>query len=101
MDFYPQKDTYFYSGDAEFRQVNLVGLGDLYFPFIHFCKQSFYFYGAFQRMEEDSDPGRKRKRRILELQSLANLVSMKLCVLFCAAMKKRIAATLSPSGQDL
>lgn len=58
------------------------------FLFIHFSKHPFYFQWAFKRKQEDSDSGIKRERRILELQSLANPFSVKLCVFLCAVMKR-------------
>ena len=58
------------------------------FLFIHFSKHPFYFQWAFKRVQEDSDSGIKRERRILELQSLANPFSVKLCVFLCAVMKR-------------
>lgn len=54
------------------------------FLFIHFSKHPFYFQWAFKRKQEDSDSGIKRERRILELQSLANPFSVKLCVPLCS-----------------
>ena len=58
------------------------------FLFIHFSKPPFCFYWAFKRMQEDSDSGIKRERRILELQSRANPFSVKVCVFLCAVMKR-------------
>ena len=58
------------------------------FLFIHFSKHPFCFYWAFKRMQEDSDSGIKRERRILELQSRANPFSVKVCVFLCAVMKR-------------
>lgn len=67
------------------------------FLFTHFSKHPFYFQWAFKRVQEDSHSGIKRER-ILELQSLANPFSVKLCVFLCAVMKrweKRTVPTLS------
>lgn len=54
----------------------------------HFCKHLFYFHSALKRMQENWGAGIKRERRILELRSLANPFSVKICVLFCAVMKR-------------
>lgn len=56
--------------------------------FIRFSKHPFCFHCALKRMQENSGSGVKRKRRILELRSLANPFSVKICVLFCAVMKR-------------
>lgn len=58
------------------------------FLFIHFSKHPFCFHYALKRMRENSGSGVKRERRILELRSLANPFSVKICVLFCAVMKR-------------
>lgn len=55
---------------------------------MHFSKHLFYFHSALKRMQENWGAGIKRERRILELRSLANPFSVKICVLFCAVMKR-------------
>lgn len=58
------------------------------FLFIQFSKHPFYFHCALKRMQENWGCGIKRERRILELRSLANPFSVKICVRFCAVMKR-------------
>lgn len=58
------------------------------FLFIHFSKHPFYLHCALKRMQENSGSGTKRERRILELRSLANPFSGKICVFFCTTMKR-------------
>lgn len=59
------------------------------FLFIYFSKHPFYFHCALKRMQENSCSGIKRERRFLELQSLANPFSVKICVLFCVVTKRK------------
>lgn len=58
------------------------------FLFIRFSKHPFCFHCALKRMRKNSGSRVKRERRILELRSLANPFSVKICVLFCAVMKR-------------